>query len=1159
MTTDPSGPDAHARALIGTALHETLIVEAAAGTGKTTELVNRIIAVVGSGLAEMRSIVAVTFTERAAGELRLRLRQRLEGERQAAGGDRAARFERAVQTLEEAHVSTIHGFCADLLRERPVEAGVDPLFRVLTEGQSTRLLSDTFDEWLRGSLETPPEGVRRSLRRASRWSQDPDADGPVERLRRAVIELNQWRDFRAPWARPEFDRSGGIARLVALIHAVADITAQASSPRDNLFIDTEPVRSVSAEIRRAQALGTPWDEDGLESRLVDLARNRTLLKARKGSGTAFGPGIPRTQILDARDGLLLALHAFRENADADLAAALHLELGPCLDAYGERKNAEGALDFLDLLVRASALVRDDRGVREHFQERFARIFVDEFQDTDPLQAELLLLLAADDPAEREWRSVRPRQGKLFMVGDPKQSIYRFRRADVAIYRQVCDQVERAGGRRVQLRRSFRSVTPIQHFVNAAFAPIMDGSDARQQAQYVPLESFRAATHRQPAVVALPVPRPYGARFVSARQIETSLPDAVGAYVHWLIASSGWQVSERGAEGGLVPIQPRHVCILFRRFVSYGEDVTRPYLDALEARGIHHLLVGGRAFHAREEIDTLKAALTAIEWPDDALSVFAALRGALFAIGDEELLEYYHRGGRFHPFARPLELPGRLAPIREALDYLASLHIRRNQRPIADTLTSLLAHTRAHVGFVLRPNGEQVLANVLHVGELARQYEAEGGMSFRGFVDSLRDEAAEHRSAEAPILEEGSDGVRLMTVHKAKGLEFPVVVLADITARLTPYEANRAVDMTRALCALRIGGWAPRDLVERQDEERAREEAEGERVAYVAATRARDLLVVPGVGDAPWEDGWVSPLSRALYPPDVTRRNPTVATGCPVFTHKDTVLERPGGDPAGPSTVAPGAYSMGETDAHYTVVWWSPEPQVLPLDATAPIGLRREDLVVKDVAPAIRQRYLDEFRAWRDDKTDALARGAVPRHAVRTATDVARDVEVILPTGDIAVEHLASDVNRPRGPRFGALVHALLAEMPLGRESGRLDVHALAEAHARLLGATTEETVAAEALAVQVLRHPVLRGAGLAEAHGRCYREAAVTTRLPSGVLVEGTVDLAYEDAGVFVVVDFKTDHDAGASDDGYRRQVQIYVSAIGEATGQPVRGILMYV
>ena len=266
------------------------------------------------------------------------------------------------------------------------------------------------------------------------------------------------------------------------------------------------------------------------------------------------------------------------------------------------------------------------------------------------------------------------------------------------------------------------------------------------------------------------------------------------------------------------------------------------------------------------METIRTALTAVEWPDDELSVFATLRGALFSIGDEELMEFRHRFHRLHPFRLPPEPPAEhLTPVCDALELLGKLHRRRNRFPVADTINMLLASTRAHAGFALRPSGEQALANVLHVAEQARGYERSGGISFRGFIEQLMQDAASGRASEAPILEEGSDGVRIMTVHKAKGLEFPVVVLADITANLTMSTASRVIDPRRGLCAVRIAGWSPKELLDNEPAELERDAAEGVRLSYVAATRARDLLVVPAVADGPFKIGWVSPLNQAIYP------------------------------------------------------------------------------------------------------------------------------------------------------------------------------------------------------------------------------------------------------------------------------------------------------
>jgi ATP-dependent exoDNAse (exonuclease V) beta subunit len=1170
MTPVLDRSDDEARLVIRESIDETVIVEAAAGTGKTTELVNRILAVIREGRAEVREIVAVTFTEKAAGELKLRLRQGLEVERRKAH-DAAVirRLEQAVAKLEEAQVSTIHGFCADLLRERPVEARVDPLFKVLTEGQAERLFGEAFDAWFQSQLEDPPEGVRRSLRRPSRAVRpgDADEDGPLERLRRAAYELAQWRDFRGEWTREPFDRAAAIGPIIELVHRVADVSAKPSYAGDNLYLDTEPVRRASRDLKEIESrIPNPprlrsgqaesRDIDFLESRLIELHRNRDFKRRRKGSGPTYGKTITRAQVLEARDALTMALTEFQVQADAELAALLHGELLACVDRYEALKQREGALDFLDLLVRARNLVRDDESVRRDLQRRFKRIFVDEFQDTDPLQAELLMLLASGDPSESRWDHVPPQPGKLFVVGDPKQSIYRFRRADVDVYSRVCQLLQASGATYVELRKSFRAVPNIQRAVNFAFSTVMDGDAESMQAHYVPLEASRLDTP-QPSVIALPVPRPYGRYSVSAMEIEKSLPSAVGAYVEWLVTRSGWTVTERRNPELRIALEPRHICLLFRRFVSYGEDITRKYVEALEARGIRQLLVGGKTFHDREEIETIRAALTAIEWPDDQLSVFATLRGALFAIGDEELLDYHHLARSFHPFRVPQALPSHLEPIRDALQQLADFHARRNGRPAADTVAALLDHTRAHVGFVLRPGGEQALANVLHVAELARQYEFEGGMSFRGFVETLHERSAAAQAAEAPILEEGSDGVRLMTVHKAKGLEFPVVILADMTARLTPWDASRHVNAQRGICALRIGGWSPKDLNDHRDLELRREQREGERVAYVAATRARDLLVVPTVGDEPYPDGWVAPLNAAIYPAETARRNAAPARHCPAFKSKDTVLERPDGDPATSRTVCPGEHHFAAGDQSYSVVWWSPEPSVLNLEAEAPLGLRRDDLIVKDVAPETRARYQREYMSWRSSRDEAVARAQQASLTVMTATEAAaKGVSPEFEHVDVRVEDVSGNSAREGGARFGTLVHALLADVPFDSADGGLVEH-LASAHGRVLGATSEEIDSAVAVVGRILQHPILMDAARAARNERCYRETPVTLRMETRGLVEGFVDLAFEVNGEMVVVDFKTDRELEGSLETYRRQVQIYARAIATATGLPARGVLM--
>ena len=549
------------------------------------------------------------------------------------------------------------------------------------------------------------------------------------------------------------------------------------------------------------------------------------------------------------------------------------------------KAAEGALDFVDLLLRARELLRDDAEVRRTFRERVSHLFVDEFQDTDPLQAEIVVLLAGAPEADRvspvDWRDVRPRPGSLFVVGDPKQSIYRFRRADIGTYRVVCDWLEGRQAKHATLTTSFRATPAIQRLVNAAFAPLMTDDALTQQPPYVPLTPSRDDHASQPAVVALPIPRPYGTRNVTKGAIDKSLPDAVGAFLKWLFDQSMWTVTERSPTTGnpeLVPVRPRHVCSVvpaLHQLRPGRHQAVRPGAgSARHPASARRRQVVSRPGGSRDG----SAALTAIEWPDDELSVFATLRGALFAVGDDVLLEYRHHFGRFHPYHVAEHLAAHLQPVGEALALMRDLHQRRNTRPVADTLGDLLVATRAHVAFALRPGGEQALANVLHIADLGRRYEADGGLSFRGFVTALGEAAERAEAPEAPILEDGSDGVRLMTVHKAKGLEFPVVVLVDPTCKLSRDTADRHLDASRGLCAVRLAGWAPADLLDHEPLEVERDRHEGQRLAYVAATRARDLLVVPVVGDGPFTDGWVSPLNEAVYPAVDRRRDPETWLG-----------------------------------------------------------------------------------------------------------------------------------------------------------------------------------------------------------------------------------------------------------------------------------------
>ena len=1113
--------DAEARHRIRQSLDESLIVEASAGTGKTTELVHRIVEVLASGRTTIDKIAAVTFTHKAAGELKLRLREELDKARQNRS---SAELEHALEHLEEASIGTIHSFCAQLLRERPVEARVDPAFQELSEQESGRLYQRSFRTWLERRLAEPSPGLRRAFARLA-WRDSWDDSPPLEQLQYAGRKLVEWRDYPAPWRREPFARDEEIGTVLRMARELADLSSRPRRVTDNLYIGLQPVRLMVQGV-------AAHDQDTLEAAILKLGRDLRR-DTKKGSGD-YGGGVSREDLLNRRDELVRWIEEFRRRADADLAAELREEMSGLVDEYNERKRRQGKLDFVDLLICARDLVRDQPVVREYLQDRFSHLFIDEFQDTDPLQAEILLLLAADDPAESDWLKIRPVAGKLFVVGDPKQSIYKFRRADILLYRDIRDKMVDRGCGLVALRKSFRSVPNLQHFVNTSFETEMDGDG---HAEWIPLERHREEIGGRPSLIALPVPRPYKTR-LSKDAVNKSLPDAIAAFVAWLVKSD-WLVQRPSGE--LTAIKARDIAILFRRRTQAGQDLTREYARALEARNVDHLLAGSKSFHHREEVETLRAALTAIEWPDDELSVFATLKGSLFAIPDEMLLVHKHKHARIHPFHRE----GAEGPIADALALLADLHRSRNYQPFAATVHALLEATRAHAGFLLRPGGNQILANVARVADLARTYEMTGGVSFRGFVEELTAQAEKEEASEAPVLEEDSDGVRLMTVHGAKGLEFPVVILADLTANLCAREPDQYVDGTKRVSATRLLRCAPWELLDHEADEAARERAEGIRVAYVAATRARDLLVVPACGDEPFpQDNWLSPLNKALYPSRENWRKSRSAQGCPDFGDASVVARPMDYDREADFSVRPGLITPQQ--GSHEVVWW--DPSKLKLGEESDHGLRQEELLKDDSGVSAAA-----YHAWQEQRAKIIESASRPEFAVflaSQATDAPPDpisVEVV------GARHASPG---PSGRRFGTLVHAVLRDVPLDASSAT--IRRWAQLNGRIVGAPPEEIEAACSRVEAALAHPLLDRARRAERKHREYPVMLrVTTEKDGGRLMEGIIDLAFVEDDVWVIVDFKTDADVSKQRDQYSRQLQWYASALSRLTGLPARAYLL--
>ncbi|MEO8841764.1 MAG: UvrD-helicase domain-containing protein, partial [Kofleriaceae bacterium] len=1065
-------------------------------------------------------------------------------------------------------------------------------------------------------------------------------------------------------------------------------------PRDKLGALCTKLDRWIAELGRRESV-RPRDYDGLEAELTDIKRWWEW-KLNGGRSQYFGAGLLRADVVAQRDVVRGELETFLRAADADLAARLHEELGPLVRAYERHKERTGQLDFLDLLAKTRDLLRDDPRVRSEMQQRYTHFFVDEFQDTDPLQVDILLLLCADNAACSQPNNVTVRPGKLFVVGDPKQAIYRFRRADIALYEGVKQRLLGDGARLLYLTTSFRAVPAIQTAINAAFEPVMRGDG---QATYVPLEPCRDDAADQPAVVALPVPSPYGTWNVTNQAIEESYPDAVAAFVDHLVANSGWTVTERGGEVR-VPVAPRHICLMFRRFQSYGRDLTRAYVRALEARGTPHVLMGGRSFHEREEILAARNALGAIEWPGDEMSVYATLKGPFFAFHDEDLIAFKQAHGRLHPLgwldpervaalsaepatnsepattprgaaesettsansnvppatseapreeteralaasettsansnvaprgpaqgalaitasglpAQPVATEAPALAIAGALAILGELHRRRNRRPIADTLARLLAATRAHAGLAVWPAGEQALANLFRVMDLARRFEAAGATSFRAFVSRLESDAERGRQPDAPVVEDGTEGVRIMTVHAAKGLEFPVVILCDPTAPPSSDRPSHYIDVERNVWLESLAGSVPAELRDHEVEVLKHDREEGERLAYVAVTRARDLLVVPVVGDED-RDNWLAALTPVVFPEPARKRKPRTAPNCPPFGDDSVVDRSPKTDRMPTDSVAPGLHQP-RVGTH-GVVWW--DPNTLDLTKEPGGGLRRREILQPDEADGRVTATAGEHAhaTWQARRSNALASGQRPSIVVRSVTAAAHLLasasrrgaleasgattssaatsgaaasptaraptlaELALsalfgspsppsahaetaagpPLLAVALETVPGNrAGRPRGKRFGTLVHAMLASVNLRGDATH--VQRVGANHARLVGATPQERDAAIVAVRNALAHPLMVRAAAAEDRGSLRREVPVVVGTAAG-LVEGVVDLAFSDdvggSETWTVIDFKTDAEIDHRRPVYEAQVREYATAITAATNAPSRAVLLIV
>ncbi|MDQ1431390.1 MAG: CRISPR-associated exonuclease Cas4, partial [Actinomycetota bacterium] len=701
--------DLATRAAILEALDDTLFVEAGAGSGKTKALVDRVVALITRRDVPMREIAAVTFTEKAAAELRDRIRRALEDAARGSDPVAAARAGLALEELDGAAVSTLHAFAQRLLAEHPIEAGLPPRIEVLDDIASQLAFEERWTRFVDELLDEP--ALERTLLLAL------NADTTLTTLRTLALACNANWDLVAERMGPEPDPPSLGPTLAPLLAALTDLRARAAhclDPGDKLL---EKVLDLAA-----------WHDDLLHApdeyeqmRLVNAgAPKGNIRHGRKENWpTGCSADDVRAEIGAVRD----LVHDLAAGTSELVVRRLAWELAQFTLREADARRRRGELEFHDLLVLARAMLRDPEhgwDVRRRLRARYTRLLLDEFQDTDPIQCDLAALLASGEPDARahRWDELPVDPGRLFVVGDPKQSIYRFRRADIAAFLRARSAFGAAPRR---LTRNFRTARPVIDFVNAVFRELIV-AEPESQPEYVALEPVREAAPVGPPVVLLgatpELEKP------SADELREREASDVAAVVGRALREE-WQVSRRDADGveRFEPCRLGDICILLPARTSLGQ-----LEDALDAAGIPYRAETSSLVYSTREIRDLLVVLQAVDDPTDELALVSALRSPVFGCGDDDLFTYkVHHGGRWDHQCPPPETLPPDHPVGDAIRVLATWHDARLWLSPSELLDRIVRERRVlEVGFAHgRPR--DLWRRVRFVIEQARAFsEAEGG-------------------------------------------------------------------------------------------------------------------------------------------------------------------------------------------------------------------------------------------------------------------------------------------------------------------------------------------------------------------------------------------------------------------------------------------------
>ncbi len=862
MTPRRPPPDEAQRRAAIHARGVNVIADAGAGTGKTTLLVARLVEMVAPSddgpAVPLPRLAAITFTRKAAGELKLRVREAIL--RALADGElsplRRGRLSAALGALDTAHVGTIHSFADRLLRLRPVEARLSPSYEIVED--ESDLLRETFEVFLQaveaGTLAAELEGrvdgkvaeeasraVVDALRAGIRAASVPHGHGEYPGLDRLFERLVRTRDVRPAVPPPQAPDLPRFRELVAELAGLAEgsrgegagsrFLARMVARLRRLADEPDPVR-ILAELLRIRGATPKRMRKG-----VDFEGDDPGWRAWK----AFDGDGGKRPVRDGplRDDLLLP---FARWLGRRLVAA-----APAVVATYERVKARHrAIDQVDLLLELRDLLRERPDVRADYQELLDHVFVDELQDTDPLQAEIVLFLCEDGARAATWRDVALVPGKLTIVGDPKQSIYRFRRADVAAYAQVRAIVQRGPHLVAKLSASFRGHPSLIAWLNDRFDEVLGTAepgkpvfDAGQGT--VANERLVAALEGAdgPRVVVLPLaadpPRKPEYRAAEAKALASWLRRTVEGRERAVVDP---------VTGASRPAGWGDVAVLAASTSSLS--VLFPELDRL---GVPYAARGGTLFLSDPLHCQFLLALRAVADRDDGVAQAALLRAPFFAIDHDDLAR--------ERAAEPGSTHAGVLRARAAMALLRELRTRRLERPPGATARDLLERTAFGRAVALGPNGAQRL-DALRELCFALDAAAAEGLDFDGATARLRRWAIEPVALDPPR-PVAREAVQILTVHQAKGLEFPIVALWDACADLDARDdrAVFSVDRDGGAWTLSLDGLACEEPEggDAAARERRYLDAERKRLVYVAATRARDLLVLPVAGEPNPE--WIS--------------------------------------------------------------------------------------------------------------------------------------------------------------------------------------------------------------------------------------------------------------------------------------------------------------